>query len=269
MTALSALGFIGAGNMGFALIRGFSASQAAKGIQLHVYDALPEKRQELADAGYSVLESEIEIAKACKYIVLACKPQQLADLLAKIKPFLTPESVLISLCAGISADYICEKISADAKVILVMPNMPVLLGAGASALAHNAAVSGKEFSLAREIIESCGIAEVIPLDKMNEIICVNASSPAFIYLFAKCFADYAAEQGIDEKAALNLFAATLAGSAKMLSDSGFSAEELIAQVSSKGGTTLAGLDALHASGFEEAVKNACEACTKRAYELGE
>jgi pyrroline-5-carboxylate reductase len=265
---MTALGFIGAGNMGLALIKGFAASEAAREARLFIYDALTEKRAELTELGYSVLENEAEIAKSCKYIVLACKPQQLPELLLKIKPHLNPESVLISLCAGISAEFICRHTSDNVKVILVMPNMPVLLGAGASAIACNSAVNAEEFSFARRIIESCGIAETIPLDKMNEIICINASSPAFIYLFAKCFADYAEEQGIDGKAALSLFAATLAGSAKMLTDSSLSAEELIAQVSSKGGTTLAGLDALHDGGFKQAVQNACQACTGRAYELG-
>jgi pyrroline-5-carboxylate reductase len=256
--------------MGFTLIKGFCVNfEASIGVQLHIYDAHPEKRAELTDLGYSVLISEAEIAKTCQYIVLACKPQQLSEVLGRIKPHLNTESVLISLCAGISAGFICERTSADAKVILVMPNMPMLLGEGASAIAHNGAVSDDEFAFARAVIDSCGTSENIPLDKMNEIICINASSPAFIYLFAKCFTDYAAEQGIDEKAALNLFAKTLAGSAKMLTDSGFGADELISQVSSKGGTTLAGLDALRAGGLEQAVRNACEACTKRAYELGD
>jgi pyrroline-5-carboxylate reductase len=265
----STLGFIGAGNMGFALIKGFSGSEAAKKVQIHVYDALPEKREELVKLGFSVLESEIEIAKVCKYIVLACKPQQLSEMLQKIKTHLNPESVLISLCAGISAKYISEKTGENAKVILVMPNMPMLLGAGASAMACNQAVNNEEFAFARSVIESCGVVEVIPADKMNEIICINASSPAFIYLFSKCFADYAAEQGIDPKAALNLFVGTLAGAAKMLTDSGFGTDELIEQVSSKGGTTLAGLEQLRSGGLDEIVRKACEACTKRAYELGE
>ncbi|MCL2697726.1 MAG: pyrroline-5-carboxylate reductase [Oscillospiraceae bacterium] len=265
---MNTLGFIGAGNMGLALIKGFSASEEAKDTQLFVYDALAEKREELVNAGFSVLESEIEIAKACKYIVLACKPQQVAGLLEEIKPHLTAETVLISLCSGISAEFIRRITGTDTKIVLVMPNMPVLLGAGASAMAYDETASGEEVAFTRAVIESCGAAEVIPLDKMNEIICINASSPAFIYLFSKCFADYAVSQGIDEKAALNLFAKTLTGASKMLTDSGFGAEELIAQVASKGGTTLAGLDALRSGGFEQIVKSACEACTKRAYELG-
>jgi len=262
------LGFIGAGNMGMALIRGFFASDAARETKLCIYDIAPQKREMLGNSGFNVLESETEIAKQCKYIVLACKPQQLSDLLLKIKEYITPETVLISLCAGISADFIRRYTIENAKVVLVMPNMPMLLGEGASAIARDETVSAEEFAFVRRLIESCGIAEEIPIDKMNEIICINASAPAFIYLFSKCFADYAAGRGIDRKVALNLFSQTLIGSAKMLIESSKSAEELIAQVTSKGGTTLAGLEQLYSGGFEETVKNACESCTNRAYELG-
>jgi len=104
-------------------------------------------------------------------------------------------------------------------------------------------------------------------NKMKEIIAINGSSPAFIYLFAKAFVDYAEKEGIAKETALPLFAQSLIGSARMLTDSGYSIEELIRMVSSPGGTTLAGLDQLYAGGLEATVDAACTACTKRAYEL--
>ena len=103
---------------------------------------------------------------------------------------------------------------------------------------------------------------------MNEIIAVNGSSPAYIYLFAKAMADYAQKQGIDYDKAMNLVCATLEGSAAMLRESGDSADVLIQKVSSKGGTTIAALDKLKEHGFYEAVQDAMDACTKRAEELG-
>ncbi|MCL1823882.1 MAG: pyrroline-5-carboxylate reductase [Oscillospiraceae bacterium] len=265
---MTTLGFIGAGNMGTAILKGFSSSEAAKEVSISVYDISIGKRKTLKQSGFSVYNDEIEIAKQCKYIILACKPQQLPELLEKIKSCISSETVLISLCAGISVEIIRKYTGENTKVILVMPNMPILLGEGASAVACDEKVSNEEFMFVRSIIESCGIAETIPLDKMNEIICINASSPAFIYLFAKGFADYAEEHGINGKAALDLFSQTLIGAGKMLMSSDKSIDELIAQVASKGGTTFAGLEAFHSGGLENIVKNACEACTKRAYELG-
>ncbi|MCL2108299.1 MAG: pyrroline-5-carboxylate reductase [Oscillospiraceae bacterium] len=271
-TTSTTLGFIGAGNMGFALLNGFSIATSSpkseKDVKISVYDADPDKRESLMTGGFNVAANELEIARNCKYIVLACKPQQLTELLLKIKSVVTSETVLISLCAGISAEYIRGVTGSNSKVVLVMPNMPVTLGTGATALACDGAVTAEEFAFVRGIAESCGIAEVIPVDKMNEIICINASSPAFIYLFSQGFAEYAAGQGIDQKAALNLFAQTLIGAGKMLMQSGATPDELIQQVASKGGTTQAGLDALTSGGLREIIRKVCEACTKRAYELG-
>ena len=102
---------------------------------------------------------------------------------------------------------------------------------------------------------------------MKEIIAVNGSSPAFIYLFAKGFIDYAVSAGIDKAAAEELFAQSLIGSAKMITDSGYSLDELIKMVSSPGGTTLAGLDRLYEGKLTDVVNHCCESCTKRAYEL--
>ena len=102
---------------------------------------------------------------------------------------------------------------------------------------------------------------------MKEIIAINGSSPAFIYLFAKGFIDYAEGAGIDRQSATELFAQSLIGSAKMMTDSGYTIDELIKMVSSPGGTTLAGLDRLYEGNLTDTVKNCCESCTKRAYEL--
>ena len=176
--------------------------------------------------------------------------------------------MFISICAGISAESIRERTIPDAKVVLVMPNTPMMLGCGASAMSHDDKVSAEEFAFARKIIGSCGITEVISTDKMKEIIAINGSSPAFIYLYAKGFVDYADSVGIDKDAALRLLAQSLIGSAKMLTESGMTVDELIKQVSSPGGTTLAGLDKLYEGDLTGDVMRACEACTKRAYELG-
>ncbi len=149
-----------------------------------------------------------------------------------------------------------------------MPNTPMMLGCGASAMSRDDKVSDEEFEFARKIIGSCGTAEVVPMDKMKEIIAINGSSPAFVYLYAKGFTQYAQRVGINEETALRLFAQTLIGSARMMTESGMTVDELIKQVSSPGGTTLAGLQELYNGRLTETVINACDACTKRAYELG-
>ncbi len=268
------LGFLGTGNMGSAIIKGIAAAKEKNGgklgnydISLFAYDKDSEKLSALKKYGVTSCTDEQDLGNKCGYILLAVKPQVLGNVLAALKPSVTENHVFISICAGISSEFIKENTNLDVKTAIVMPNTPAMLGLGASAIARDDVISDEEFELAKSVIASCGIVKEIPMDKMKEIICINGSSPAFIYLFAKGFVDYAKEVGIDENAALELFAQSLVGSAKMLIDSGMTVEQLIKQVSSPGGTTLAGLDKLYEGKLDETIKNACKACTNRAYEL--
>lgn len=261
------IGFIGAGNMGSAIMKGIAGSSMSYETELFAYDPFKDKLLALSETGVTAMESSFDVARNCKYVFLAIKPQQFGDVLPCIKDAVTEETVIVSIAAGITSEYIRSETIPNAKVVLVMPNTPLLLGAGATALSKNDYVSYDEFAVVRRIFDSCGVTAVISIDKMKEIIAINGSSPAFIYLFAKGFIEYAESQGIDAKTALSLFSQTLIGSAKMLTDSGMSVDELIHMVSSPGGTTLAGLDALYEGKLTDIVTDACQRCTKRAYEL--
>jgi len=261
------IGFIGTGNMGTAIIKGIAGSPKASEISLFAFDPDTVKVSALAEFGVTACGSEAELAEKCGFIFLAVKPQVIEGVIEAAAPAVTADKVIISIAAGISDEFIASKTIPDAKVILVMPNTPLLLGEGASALSRNERVTDEEFELILGVFRSCGKAAVVPKDKMKEIIAINGSSPAFIYLFAKAFIDYAAAEGIDTAAATELFSQSLIGSAKMITDSGYSIAELIKMVSSPGGTTLAGLDRLYEGKLEDTVKNCCESCTKRAYEL--
>ena len=261
------IGFIGAGNMGTAIMKGISSSALGKNVNLFAFDPSTEKVNALGEYGVSACASEKEIMDKCKYVFLAVKPQIIEGVLEAIADHTTKDTVIISIAAGIGDEFIAKKTIPEAKVVLVMPNTPLLLGEGASALSRNEKVSDDEFDVVLNIFKICGKAAVIPKDKMKEIIAINGSSPAFIYLFAKGFIDYAASVGIDKAVAEELFTQSLIGSAKMITDSGNTIDELIKMVSSPGGTTLAGLDRLYEGNLTDVVKNCCESCTKRAYEL--
>lgn len=261
------IGFIGAGNMGYAIMKGISASALADNIRLFAYDSDRAKLDRLQELGVQSCESEADVFSKCVYVFLAVKPQQLEEVLERAALSVTKNSVIVSICAGITDGYIASKTVVGAKVVLAMPNTPLLLGEGATALSRSESVSDGEFELICSIFGACGEYAVIPKDKMKEIIAINGSSPAFIYLYAQAFIDYAISEGIDEAAAKSLFARSLIGAAKMITDSGRSIDELIEMVSSKGGTTVAGLEKLREGGLSETVTQCCKACTKRAYEL--
>lgn len=264
---MTTVGFIGAGNMGYAIMKGIASSELAQSTRLFAFDPDEAKRARLAEIGVTACASGAEVLGASKFVFLAVKPQMFEAVLAEIGSAVTKDTVIVSIAAGITADYIRSKTLPETKVVLVMPNTPLLLGAGASALAKCDPTSEEEFATVCSFFNACGISATLPEDKMKEIIAINGSSPAFIYLFAKAFVDYAAKEEIDRDTALSLFAQSLIGSAKMLTDSGYSIEELIKMVSSPGGTTLAGLDELYKGELEKTVDAACTACTRRAYEL--
>ena len=261
------VGFIGAGNMCFAIMSGIAKSEMSSDIKLFAFDKFSAALEKTEEIGVCSCADASEVVKKCKYVFLAIKPQQLDEVLDEISGAVTEDTVLVSICAGITDEYIASKTVSGAKVVLVMPNTPLLLGEGATALSKSDSVSDEEFKLVCDIFSSCGIYAVIPKDKMKEIIAINGSSPAFIYLYAQAFVEYAKSVDIDEKVALDLFAKSLVGSAKMITDSGKTLDELITMVSSKGGTTIAGLEKLREGNLSQTVDNCCKACTKRAYEL--
>lgn len=260
------VGFIGTGNMGGAIIRGI-ISAYEDNAEIYAFDPDASKLSELEKEGVKALSSEGMICEKCKYVFLAVKPQVFDSVMPKIAPYVSSENVIISIAAGITEDYILRSTTEEAHAVIVMPNTPFLLKKGATALAKGKNTTDEEFDTVVSIFRTGGIAEVVPMDKMKEIIAINGSSPAFIYLYAKGFTEYAKSVGIDENTALRLFAQSLIGSAEMLTGSGKSIDELIKMVSSPGGTTLAGLDGLYEGKLTDVVKDCCERCTKRAYEL--
>ena len=180
-------------------------------------------------------------------------------MLEALKSQVTADKVFVSIAAGISIAYVQNLLDCKCPVVRVMPNTPLLLGKGASALCPSDNISEEDKQIVYNMFAGSGVCEYIAEEHMNEIISVNGSSPAYIYLFAKAMADYAQECGIDYDKAMNL---------KMLKESGDSVDTLIEKVSSKGGTTIAALDAMKDLGFYDAVKKGMAACTKRAEELG-
>ncbi len=261
------VGFIGAGNMGAAIMRGIAGGELSEKISLYATDVDEKKLKALEEIGVEPVSDAESLISECQYVFLAIKPQMFEDVLNDFGKYFKEDSVIVSIAAGITGEYIKSKTLPDAKVVLVMPNTPFLLGEGATALAKVNPTTDEEFEFVCNIFKAGGETAVVSENKMKEIIAINGSSPAFIYLFAKGFIDYAKSVDISEETAKTLFCKSLIGSAKMITESGYSIDELIKMVSSPGGTTLKGLDELYKGNLTEIVEKCCNACTKRAYEL--
>ena len=260
------IGFIGCGNMAKAII-GSIQRGSFKGI-INVFDMNPDACKPVAADNVFFKENADEIITDSDIIFLAVKPQHIADVFGKITANLSGK-LFVTILAGVSTSYIRLLAKKDdLKVVRVMPNTPLLVGEGASALCKTDNVTDEEFEVVFNIFSDSGFAVEITEDKMNEIISINGSSPAYLFLFAQAVCEYAKSVCISEDVALKLFSQTLVGSAKMMMESGKTPEELKIMVSSPGGTTLAALDVFRKNSFTDSVKEAMDACTKRAYELG-
>ena len=252
------IGFIGAGNMATAIINGMIGNKAKEPSMIYVFDNA--KLDIMKQKGVNACASANEAVEKSDIIVLAVKPQNYEEVLLGIKSSVTAEKVFVTIAAGISISYVTETLGVNCPAVRVMPNTPLLLGYGA--------ISDEDFNEIYKMFSLSGEVCLFSESKMNEVISINGSSPAYFYLFALAMKQYAEEAGFDGETALKLIAKTMEGSAHMILESGDSLETLIQKVSSKGGTTIAALDVMKSKGIPEAIKEGMAACTKRAEELG-
>ncbi len=260
------IGFIGAGNMATAIIDGIIRNYAAAAERITVFDVMTDKLDVMLKKGVCTAASAKDVVAASDITVLAVKPQNYAEVLDSIKSSVNPQKVIVTIAAGISTDYIAKTIECECPMVRVMPNTPLLLGAGATAVSRRN-ISDEDFKYVYDMFANGGVVEILDESQMNSVIAVNGSSPAYIYLFAKAMVDYAEKEGISYEAALKLVCATLKGSAEMLENSGDTPDVLIKKVSSPGGTTLKALEKLEEKDFYNSIIEAMDACTKRADEL--
>jgi pyrroline-5-carboxylate reductase len=262
------LGILGFGNLGQAILRGLLQKGTAARDRLVVYDVDAAKTQEAARLGVERAASAAELARRSTVVVLAVKPQTIQEALSRLKPGASPETLVISIAAGISIHYIQEQLGRAFRVVRVMPNTPALVGAGAAGMTLSSNCSPRDGDVARAIFEAVGTVEMVAEEAMDAVTALSGSGPAYFLYMMECLARAAVAQGLDEAQAARLARQTLVGAGRLLAESGEAPEVLRARVTSKGGTTEAALARLEALGFESVVREAVAAATARSRELG-
>ncbi len=264
------IAFIGAGNMSTALMNGLlSHPIETENTELYVTSRTLAKCDPFAARGVTVLPDNASAAAVGDYIVLCVKPQQYASVLGDIGAAVRgTDKVIISLAAGVSSASICRSIDGEVAVVRAMPNTPMLLGMGATALSRNPLVTDEAFTRATAIFAASGVTFVLPEDKMNAVIAATGSSPAYLYLVIKTLYDAARAQGVESEGLLDAVCQTVAGAAEMVRRSGEDPDTLIRRVCSPGGTTERAMQVLHDEDLQGILTRAMEACTDRAEELG-
>lgn len=262
------VGFIGGGNMAEALIRGLLAAGVAPG-RLLAADPLEAKRVYLVDRyGIHTTSDNRAVAKASDILILAVKPQLAAAALAHLHEEIGPETLLISVMAGVNCDTIEKLFTRPVRLVRVMPNTPALVLQGASGLSRGSDASDDDLALAEAIFSQVGTTCRVDEKLLDAVTGLSGSGPAYVLTFIEALADAGVKNGLPRETALALAAQTVLGTAQLLLQTGDHPAVLRDRVTSPGGTTIAGLHALEKGAFRATTMNGVDAATARSMELG-
>ncbi len=263
------IGFIGAGNMAEALIRGLVRGNHIPAQQVLASAPRQDRLDELAsDYGIAVTTSNQQVAAQCSVVVLSVKPQILETVLREISDSLAPGALLVSVAAGVDTGTIEQAVAEGVRVVRAMPNTPALVGAGATAIAAGKHAAAADLATARAMFDAVGITVELAETHLDAVTGLSGSGPAYIFLILEALADAGVKVGLARRNAQRLAAQTVMGSAKMLLDTDEHPGQLKDMVTSPGGTAIAGLHTLEQGGLRTTLINAVETATKRAKELG-
>ncbi len=259
------IGFIGAGNMGGAILKGALACGFLKPEEVMVYDLNSQLCESWRkDCQVTIAQSNIELADVCEWIVLAVKPCFLDGVMDEIKPCLTPEKRVISIAGGYSIQQLTEAMGENpAKLLRVMPNTPALVGEGLLALCEETTLSADDFSWAKELFATLGVVQIIPERLIDAIIAVSGSSPAYVFMFIDAMADAAVKLGMPRQMAIECAAQAVKGSARIVLETKLHPAVLKDQVCSPSGSTIEAVQVLEEKGMRGAVISAMIACAQK------
>jgi pyrroline-5-carboxylate reductase len=263
------IGFVGAGNMAGALVKGLLRAGRCTPADVWVSDAADAQIRRLKRA-YKIegTRDNKALVRGSQTIVLAVKPQVMAEVLDDIRPEATPKKLFISIAAGFPLQRLEQGLGSGARVVRVMPNTPCLVGKGMSVAVVGSHATPADLKQTLKLFNACGEAVAITGEALlDAVTALSGSGPAFVYAFGEAMIDGAIRGGLSPQLAAKLCFQTIAGAAAMLLESGMSPRELREMVTSPGGTTLAGLTALDQHRFRDVVIAAIEAATRRAHEL--
>ena len=264
------IAFLGAGNMAEALIKGLLRAGTARPESIIATGRRSERADELKRAyGIRTTQDNLAAAREADIVILSVKPQAMDKLVVQVAPALDQRKLIISVAAGVPIAALERRLGAGARIIRTMPNTPSLVGAGACALSPGEHASEEDLAIATRIFQSVGTTTVLDENLLDAVTGLSGSGPAYIFLIIEALSDAGVKVGLPRYTALKLAAQTVLGSAQLLIETNAHPGQLKDQVTSPGGTAIAGLHTLEAGGLRTTLINAVEAATRRAKELGE
>ncbi len=264
-------GFIGAGNMAGAIVKGMTiGTKSCDGQNITITSKTVTSAEKLAAAcGANAVKTAAEVVAASDVLVLAVKPHVLDAIVPSLKAEIAAKKPLVvSIAAGKTLEYLAELLPAETPIIRVMPNINAKVGASTNGMCSNAFVTEEQKAVVKEMFETIGTVAEIEETQFDIFSVIGGSSPAFAYLYMDALARAAVKAGMSKKQALEITAATVLGSAKLVLESGEVPWSLVDQVCSPGGTTIEGVITLQENGFENALVKAFDAVLEKNQKIG-
>jgi pyrroline-5-carboxylate reductase len=262
------LGFVGSGKMATALVQGAVSSRAFSREDILVCDAVPGVAQKLASAvqAKAVAKNE-ELAAKADVLVLCVKPADALEALRGLRDG-TKGKLVVSIVAGLPIAALQDAAGSKTRIVRVMPNTPALIHRGAAAYALGKTATPEDAALTEKLFGAVGQIVCVKEELLDVVTGLSGSGPAYVYLVVEALADAGVLMGLPRDLSLKLAAQTVAGAAQMVIETGRHPAALRDEVTSPGGTTIAGMEALEAGAVRSAFLSAVRAATERARELG-
>jgi len=263
------LGFLGAGNMSGALIKGLLHGKILPAERIVASDVKGDRLDQLhKQHGIRVTTDNHALVREADVLVLAVKPQVIDKVLMEVGGDVRADQLVVSVAAGVPIETIEARLPPGSRVVRAMPNTPAMVQAGATAIAGGAHAREDDLRIARELFEAVGCVVVLDEALLDAVTGLSGSGPAYVMLIIEALADGGVKVGLHRDTALLLAAQTVYGSARLLLETGEHPGRLKDMVTSPGGTAIAGLHTLESGALRRTLMDAVEAATKRAAELG-
>ncbi|KAA0765885.1 pyrroline-5-carboxylate reductase [Bacillus sp. SH5-2] len=262
------IGFIGCGNMGIAMIRRMINKNIVSPNQIICSDLNVSNLKSASDKyGITITTNNNEVANSADILILSIKPDLYSSVINQIKDQIKNNVIVVTIAAGKSIKSTENEFDRKLKVVRVMPNTPVLVGEGMSALSFNEMVIEKDIKEILNIFNIFGQTEVVNEKLMDVVTSISGSSPAYVYMFIEAMADAAVLDGMPRNQAYKFAAQAVLGSAKMVLETGIHPGELKDMVCSPGGTTIEAVATLEEKGLRTAIISAMKRCTQKSMEM--
>jgi pyrroline-5-carboxylate reductase len=264
------IGMLGAGNMAGALIRGLLASKSVTADQITASDVRADHLKELeAEYGIKTFSDNKKLAAASNLVVLAVKPQVVDRVLDQMADAFAPDTLLVSIAAGVPIRSLEARLPSHVRVVRAMPNTAAIALAGATGIAPGSRATDEDIEVTQALFAAIGRSVVLDESLIDAVTGLSGSGPAYVMVMIEALADGGVKVGLHRDTALLLAAQTVYGSAKLLLETGEHPGRLKDMVTSPGGTAIAGLHTLESGGLRRTLIDAVDSATKRAIELGE